>query len=138
VPYKRRGQTLAVEAVAGTLASTNLSTASNNVRYLAALTADPSAADPTGISEGTGSSMRPQIPWAATNTGATPVEIASSGEIFIGPFNSTFTITHVALLTTAGAVSTGTVLSTTAISTRVVNNGDRLRFAAGSIKITAT
>ena len=90
------------------------------------------------ISEGIGSNLRPQITWNATNTGTAPVEITNSGEIFIGPFSASATITHVAILTTSGTVSAGQVIAVATISSKAVVAGDRLRFAAGSIKLTVT
>lgn len=137
--FKRKGQTLAVEAAAGRLSGANLTLATaGSPRYLAALTAAPSGEDPTSISEGIGSNLRPQITWNATNTGTAPVEITNSGEIFIGPFSASATITHVAILTTSGTVSAGQVIAVATISSKAVVAGDRLRFAAGSIKLTVT
>ena len=137
--FKRKGQTLAVEAVAGRLSGANLTQATaGSPRYLAALTAAPSGEDPTSIAEVAGSNLRPQVTWAATNTGATPVEIASNGDIFIGPFSAGGTITHVALVTTQGSISGGTVLSVVPISSKIVASGDRLRFPSGTVKVTAT
>lgn len=139
MPFKRRGQTLAAEAVAGRLTGANLTAAtSGSPRYLAALTSNPVGEDPTSIAEGSGSTLRPQVSWAATNTGTIPVEIASNGDVYIGPFSASATITHIALLTTSGAISTGTVLSVVAISAKTVTSGDRLRFASGTVKITVT
>lgn len=131
--FKKKGQTLAVEAAAGTLTAT-----SGAPRYLAALTAAPSGEDPTSIAEVAGSNLRPQVTWAATNTGAAPVEIASSGDVYIGPFSASATITHIALVTTTGSIVAGTVLTVADITDKAVISGDRLRFASGTIKITVT
>lgn len=137
--FKRRGQTLAVEAAVGRLTGSNLTAAtSGSPRYLAALTTAPSGEDPTSIAEVAGSNLRPQVDWAATNTASAPVEVTSTGDIYIGPFTATATITHVAILTTNGAVASGTVLAVASITPRSVVSGDRLRFPAGSIKVTVT
>jgi hypothetical protein len=137
--FKQKGEELLVAAGAGLLASGNLTLASaGSARYLAALTASPGAADPTSIAEGTGTNLRPAIAWAAINTGVAPVEVANSSDIFIGPFSSNFDIGWIAMLTTSGAVSAGTVLAVATITTKHVVNGDRLKFAAGTIKIQVT
>jgi hypothetical protein len=140
VPFKRRGQTLAVEAAAGRLSGANLTTAtSGSPRYLAALTAAPSGEDPTALAEVAGSNLRPQVTFAATNTGVAPVEIASTGDVYIGPFSESATITHIALVTTNGSVSGGgTIISVASISSKSVVSGDRLRFASGTVKLTVT
>jgi hypothetical protein len=134
--FKQKGQELSVAAAAGLLASGNLTLATaGSARYLAGLTANPGAADPSSLAEGTGSTLRPAITWGSINTGVAPVEVASNGDIYIGPFNASFTITHVALVTTSGSISSGTVLAVAAITSKSVVNGDRLKFASGSIKI---
>jgi hypothetical protein len=140
VAFKKKGQTLAVEAAAGRLTAGNLTLAtSGSPRYLAALTAAPSGEDPTSIAEVAGTNLRPQVTWDATNTAAAPVEVASSGDIFIGPFSASGTITHVALLTTNGSVSGGgTIISVVAITPKAVVSGDRLKFTSGTLKLTAT
>jgi hypothetical protein len=137
--YKKQAQTLSVEAVAGVLTGARLTQATaGSTRYLAALTAAPSGEDPTTITEGAGSNLRPPIVWSATNLGAAPVEVANNGDIYIGPFSANYTITHIALVTTAGTITTGTVLSVVTITSRSVTNGDRLRFASGTVKVTTT
>jgi hypothetical protein len=137
--FNKQAQTLAVEAVAGVLTGARLTQAtSGSTRYLAALTAVPSGADPSTISEGAGTSLRPPIVWSATNLGATPVEVSNNGDIYIGPFSANYTITHIALVTTSSTITTGTVLSVVAITSRNVTNGDRLRFASGTVKVTTT
>lgn len=137
--FKNKGQTLAVEAAAGRLTGANLTLGtSGSPRYLAAMTADPSGEDPTALAEVSGSNLRPQVTWAATNTGTTPVEIVSSGDVYIGPFSASATITHIALVTTTGTIVSGTVLSVVSITSKSVVLGDRLRFASGTIKLTVT
>lgn len=138
--YKRKGQTLAVEAAAGRLTGANLTLGtSGSPRYLAALTAAPSGEDPTSIAEVAGTNLRPQVTFTATNTGAAPVEIASNGDVYIGPFSASATITHIAMLTTNGSVSGGgTVISVVSITSKSVVSGDRLRFASGTVKLTVT
>lgn len=137
--FKKKGETLAVEAAAGRLTGANLTLAtSGSPRYLAALTAAPSGEDPTSMAEVAGSNLRPQVTWAATNTGATPVEIASDGDVYIGPFSASATITHIALVTTNGSITAGTILSVASISSKSVVSGDRLRFPSGTIKLNVT
>ena len=137
--FKKKGQTLAVEAAAGKLTGANLTLAtSGSPRYLAALTAAPSGEDPTSIAEVAGSNLRPQVTWAATNTGAAPVEVSSTGDVFVGPFSASATITHIALVTTTGAVAAGTIISVASITSKSVVSGDRLRFASGTIKLNVT
>ncbi len=137
--FKKKGQTLAVEAAAGKLTGANLTLAtSGSPRYLAALTAAPSGEDPTSIAEVAGSNLRPQVTWAATNTGAAPVEVSSTGDVFVGPFSASATITHIALVTTTGTIAAGTIVSVASITSKSVVNGDRLRFASGTIKLTVT
>ena len=137
--FKKKGQTLAVEAAAGKLTGANLTLAtSGSPRYLAALTAAPSGEDPTSMAEVAGSNLRPQVTWAATNTGVAPVEIASNGDVFVGPFSASATITYIALVTTTGAVAAGTIISVASITSKSVVSGDRLRFASGTIKLNVT
>ena len=137
--FKKKGQTLAVEAAAGRLSGANLTLGtSGSPRYLAALKAAPSGEDPSSITEVAVSNQRPQVSWAATNTAAAPVEIASTGDIYIGPFSESANVTHIALMTTSGAVSSGTIISVAAITTKSVVSGDRLRFAAGTVKLNVT
>lgn len=139
MPFRRKGQTLAVEAAAGRLTGANLTLATTgSPRYLAALTAAPTGEDPSSIAEGAGANLRPAIAWAATNVAAAPVSIASDGDIFIGPFSSPATITHIAIVTTSGAVTAGTVLAWAAITSRVVGSGDRLRWASGGVILSVT
>lgn len=137
--FKKKGQTLAVEAAAGRLTGANLTLGtSGSPRYLAALTAAPSGEDPTSIAEVAGSNLRPQVTWATTNTGAAPVEIASSGDVYIGPFSASATITHIALVTTTGSITAGTIITVADITDKAVVSGDRLRFASGTIKLNVT
>jgi len=140
VAFKKKGQTLAVEAAAGRLASGNLTLATaGSPRYLAAMTAAPSGEDPTALAEVAGTSLRPQVTWAAANTAAAPVEIASNGDLYIGPFSASATITHVAIVTTTGSVSGGgVIIASASITSKSVVSGDRLRFASGTVKLTVT